>query len=376
MTPAELEDLRLRVRAFVDDELIPLEPPVVDGASPAPDVLAALRSRVRDLGLWSLGAPKVYGGQELSTYELCVLVEEMNRTTITGGFLGAGVFGEIAPNLLTFVGTEDQCERYLRPVIEDGRSYFFAMSEPDAGSDPSRMTTTAVRRDDGTWVIDGRKGLISSVHGADHGYVFTRTDDGPTCFIVGMDNPGVAYEEAPAAFNGTRVGHLTFTDCVVADHDILGAVGQGFGLGQRWLGQMRTIYYGAGVLGMAARSLDLAVAHAKTRSTFGAPLAERQGVQFMLADSAAELTQARLLVHDTARRLDAGEQARSQVAMTKVVGTETGARIIDRCLQIHGGLGLTSAYPFEQFLRTTRVWRITEGANEVHRWFIARELLR
>lgn len=369
------------VRRFVQQEVVPLESSIPNGASLEPAMLADLRRRARHHGVWSIGAPTSLGGYELGAIDRCLIVEEMSRTSVSGGWLGSGIFGEVGPNLLEIVGTESQIERYLRPVVEDGDAYFFAMTEPGAGSDPSAMSTTA-RSVDGGWVLDGRKGLIGYVEGASFGFVFAvaePTSDQPggvTCFLVERSNPGMVHADATTSHAGIPVGYIDLTECFVPDECVVGDVGAGLRLGQRWLGQMRTVYYGAMMLGLASRALEMAVEHAANRSTFGRTLSERENIQFAVADAATDITVTRLLVHDTARRLDRGDVARAEVAMVKVVGTEMASRVIDSAIQIHGGIGLTPLLPLEQMLRTARSYRVTEGPNEVHRWSIAREIFR
>jgi len=383
LTHSELEDRRVALRRFIDDQLIPLERELAVEGLPEEPRLSELQAESRALGFWGLSAPIEYGGQGLGVYERAVLLEEIMRTTVSGlsaGYFGAGVFGGDPPNIVMSHGTERQKERYARVVTEEGCGYFFAMSEPGAGSDPARMMETSAVRTDGGWLLNGVKGMMSEFVLARFGIVFAVTDTekrghgGITAFIVNADNPGLSIDRETQTMSGKVATWIRLTDCFVAEEDVLGPVGQGFGLGQRWLGTMRTLYYGAAMLGPAVRAIEIATSYAKTRETFGEPLANRQAVQFMLADSAIQVSATRALTHDTAIRLDRGEQCRVASSMVKVMGSEMAWSVLDRVLQILGGIGYTAEYPIERMLRITRLFRIAEGANDVHRAFIAREL--
>jgi acyl-CoA dehydrogenase len=224
--------------------------------------------------------------------------------------------------------------------------------------------------------------MMSEFALARFGVVFAVTDDekrargGITAFIVNVDNPGLCIERETQTMSGKIATCIRLTDCFIPDEDVLGPIGQGFGLGQQWLGRMRTLYYGAGMVGPALRGVELATTYANHRKTFGEVIGSRQAVQFMLADSAMQISAVRSLTHDTAHKLDAGEACRMESAMVKVMGAEMVWDVLDRCLQILGGVGYTNEYPIERMMRTVRLFRLTEGASEVHRAFIARELLK
>ncbi|MCE0765983.1 acyl-CoA/acyl-ACP dehydrogenase [Pseudonocardia kujensis] len=385
MNPGELEERRAALRDFVERRLVPLEPDLPVEGLPGEPLLKELQAEARSGGFWGLSAPVEFGGQGLGVLENAVLLEEIMRTTVSGvsgGYYGAGIFGGNPPAIIVSHGTERQHELYVRPVAEEGCGYFIAMSEPGAGSDPGGMMTTTAARTDGGWVLNGVKGMMSEYFLARFGVVFAVTDPekrqrgGITAFIVSADNPGVAVDGETGTMSGKIATWIRLTDCFVPDADVLGEVGQGFALGQQWFGRIRTLYYGAGMLGPAARALEIAAAYANERHTFGEPLAARQAIQFMLADSAMQITSVRALTHDTARKLDAGERCRTESAMVKIMGTEMAWDILDRALQILGGIGYTNRYPIERMMRTVRLFRITEGANEVHRAFVARELLK
>lgn len=385
MKPAELEEKRVALRRFVNERLVPLEKDLPAEGLPDQQLFETLRNEARDAGFWGLSAPPEYGGQGLGVFDCAVLLEEIMRTTVSGvsgGYFGAGIFGGDPPSIIMSHGSERQREVYGRRVTEEGCGYFFAMSEPGAGSDPAGMMASSATRVDGGWSLNGVKGMMSEFALARFGVVFALTDPetrargGITAFIVNTDNPGLSIEGQTQTMSGKIATWIRLNDCFVPDEDVLGPVGQGFGLGQQWLGRMRTLYYGAGMLGPAVRALEIAASYAKERVTFGEPLASRQAVQFMLSNSAMQVHGVRALTHDTARRLDAGESCRVESSMVKVLGSEMAWDVLDRSLQILGGIGYTNEYPVERLMRTVRLFRITEGANEVHRAFIARELLR
>lgn len=385
MNQGELEERRKALHDFVENRLIPLERDLPVEGLPDAALLAELQAEARSSGFWGLSAPVEFGGQGLGVLENAVLLEEIMRTTVSGvsgGYYGAGIFGGNPPAPILSAGTERQRELYARPVVEEGCGYFIAMSEPDAGSDPGGMMTTTAKRVDGGWVLNGVKGMMSEYFLARFGIVFAVTDPekrsrgGITAFIVSADNPGVSIEGDTPTMSGKVATWIRLTDCFVPDDDMLGGIGEGFVLGQKWFGRIRTLYYGAGMLGPAARALEIATSYANERHTFGEPLASRQAIQFMLADSAMQVSAVRALTHDTARKLDAGERCRMESAMVKIMGTEMAWDVLDRALQILGGIGYTNRYPIERMMRTVRLFRITEGANEVHRAFLARELLK
>ena len=385
MTPGELEERRQALHRFIDERLVPLERDLPVEGLPDEPILGTLQSESRSLGFWGLSAPTEFGGHALGVYDSAVLLEEIMRTTVSGvsgGYFGTGIFGGNPPAILLSHGTERQLELYARPVTTDGCGYFLAMSEPGAGSDPGGMMTTTATRQDGGWLLNGVKGMMSEYALARFGIVFAVTDPekrargGITAFIVRTDNPAVTVEGETLTMSGKVATWIRLTDYFVADEDVLGPVGEGFKLGQQWFGQIRTLYYGAGMLGPAVRGIEIATRYANQRVTFGEPISSRQAVRFMLTNSAMQISSIRAFTHDTARKLDAGEVCRIESAMVKVMGSEMVWDVLDRCLQILGGIGYTCDYPIERMMRTVRLFRITEGANEVHRDFIARELLK
>jgi acyl-CoA dehydrogenase len=256
----------------------------------------------------------------------------------------------------------------------------FAQTEPDAGSDPGSMRTTAVRDGD-HYLINGVKRFITGAGDADFMQLMVATDrakgsrGGISCFIVDMDAPGVKLGACYETMMGDKPWEIVLENVRVPASHRVGAEGEGMRFGQQWLNIGR-VKHGARALGVAERCIEMAASYAKQRSTFGRPLADRQAVQWMLADMFIELQAARLLVYQTATRLDQGEEAREQAYVAKYYADEMAFKAADQCMQIHGGIALTTDLPIEKMWRQQRSYRITEGASEVMKMVIARHVLK
>jgi len=265
-------------------------------------------------------------------------------------------------------------------VLRGEKKACFAQTEPDAGADPGGMRTTAVRDGD-DYVINGTKRFISGAGKSQFMQLMVATDrakgsrGGISCFLVDMDTPGVKLGVRYKTMMGDAPWEIILDNVRVPAKNMVGEEGGGFKLGQKWLGAGR-VKHGARALGVAERCLEMATSYAKQRSTFGKPLAERQGIQWMLADIYIELEAARLLVFQAASKLDAGEDARTDAYLCKYFADEMAFRAADTCMQIHGGIGLTTDLPIEKFWRQQRSYRITEGASEVMKHVIARHVLK
>jgi acyl-CoA dehydrogenase len=243
------------------------------------------------------------------------------------------------------------------------------------------MRTRAIRDGD-DFIVNGTKRFISGAGSADFAQLMAVTDPekrargGITCFLVDMKSPGVILERQWPTMMGDAPWQIVFENVRVPAANVLGQVGQGFSLAQKWIQEGRIRGHGARTLGIAQRALDMMIDYAHDRVTFGKPLAERQAVQFMVADSAMELHAARLLVYECAWRHDRGEDVRNLSYMVKVTCTEMASRVVDRSIQVHGGVGLTKDLPLEWWYRQLRSIRITEGATEVLRWRFAQNLMK
>ena len=373
MSPSELDAFRRSLRRFVDTELLPFERRPMGGAE-----REAVQRKARSAGFWMLDVPEALGGQGLGLTGMSAFWQEISRTTAVPA-RDHSLFGPTpGPILLSLSGV--QKERYLDPLLSGEKKTCFAQTEPDAGSDPGSMRMRAERAGRG-YRINGVKRYITNAETADFAQVIALTDPqkgskgGMSCFLVDMDQPGVAISARHQTMMGDAPCELVFDNVEVSEDARVGREGDGFATAQRWLDEGR-IRHGSRACGVAERCLDLAVDYVKQRRTFGAPLSERQGVQWMLADCFTDLHATRLMVQDAAAKLDAGNGARAETFMVKIFGDEMGFRVADRCMQLHGGLGLTTELPLEKFWRDQRSFMITEGPTEVLRTALAKLVLR
>lgn len=360
------------VRQFREKELMPLEREFLLDGQLDVGIRTSLETKARQQGFWALEAPEEYGGQGLGVLATCLVAEELFKHPAMFEFGGS-------PEPVLYACSEEQKKRYVYPVIKEDKRSCYAFTEPSGGSDVAAIRTTAVRNGD-NWVINGTKTFISYADRADFVILFASTDRsrgarGITCFLVDKDTPGFTLSRPiPTMGDDWEPHELVFDQCVVPDANRLGPVGGGWELVNKQLthGRLKIAAY---QLGIAERCLDIAVEWAKSRITWGKPIASRQSVQWMLADSAVELDAARLLTYRAAALADEGKQCEHEAFMAKLYATEMAQRVTDRCLQILGGLGYSRELPIQSFYRQVRVWRIGHGTGEIHRWMIARRLL-
>ena len=376
--PEELLMFRDSIRRFVERELMPLERFVtIDGKLP-PEHEAEAAAKAKAAGFWLMDVPEDLGGANLGLSALAIFWEEIARTTAVSA-RDHGIFGPtIGPILLSLKG--EMRERYLMPVVRGELKACFAQTEPDAGSDPAAMRTRAERVGSG-WKITGNKRYITKAGTADFAQVMAVTNPelgargGISCFIVDMNMPGVSIGPAEMTMMGDTPYEIFFDNVELPAENLIGEEGKGFALAQHYINHGR-IRHGAHACGAMARSLEMTAAYVKQRRTFGALLADRQGVQWMLADGYMALHAARLMVYDAAAKVDAGIEARIETFMAKITGVESGFKVIDDCLQLHGGMGLTRETPLERYWRDLRSFRITEGPTEVLKTTMARAILK
>jgi alkylation response protein AidB-like acyl-CoA dehydrogenase len=377
---AEQELIVAMVRRFVREEILPLE----QHLDPDADELAAEdRSRlvalVRDMGLFGLDIPPQYGGPEIDLVTRTLIAIEMAQHRAGLYAPCYGVFGGAGLAQL-FEATEDQKQRYLHPTLKGEKKGFFGLTEPSGGSDPARAIQTRAVRDGDDWIINGSKMFISGADKADYGLVFARTDgdkgrDGVTCFIVDTDTAGFHVRRIVHTLRSARYAtELSFEDMRVPHANVLGEVNKGFAIANDRLSRQR-IPYAAGCVGVAVKAHEMALAYVPERETFGAPLSSRQAIQWVLVDNEIDIRQSRWLVLEAADRAERGEPFRTEAAMAKLVATEAASRVVDRCIQMFGGYGVTKDFPFERWYREMRIRRIGEGPSEVQRHIIARDLL-
>ncbi len=382
----EVDAIHRRIRAFVDDRLIPLE---ADPASYdeheniARPLLERMRGQARAEGLWALQMPKERGGGGLSMTGLAACYEEMNRS-----IFGPVVFHGAAPDdgnmrLLNMVGTEAQKDRWLQPIIDGRVQSSFAMTEPDGcGSDPSLTYTRAERKGNDRWVVRGRKHYITGAAEAKHFILMARTSDddrtGLTAFLFHADQPGWRIaRRIPIMGPEEHGGHceVEIDGLEVSDEDVLMRPGDGLRATQIRLGPARLTHcmrWG----GMGRRALEIAMARIEERVSFGTKLVEKESVQQMVGQAAMELDIGRLLTMRAAWLLDQGNLARKEISMAKIVVADALHKAVDTSLQLLGARGYSKDTPVEWMYRYARQARLVDGASEVHRMVLANFLRR
>ena len=370
--PEELRLLREMVREFVQQELLPHEELVEALDDVPPELLKELRVKARDLGLLGLTIPKECGGAGMGLLANCVLREELGRASLAMSYAVRG------PAPILSMGTPAQIEKYLVPCLRAEKRDCFALTEPNAGSDASAIETSA-EQDGEDFILNGNKIFITDGIKADFTIVFAVTDKekrargGVTAFLVDKGTPGfqAGQKFQKMGWRGTDLSELVFQNCRVFNTQVLGEIGQGFRLAMEWIDVGR-LGIAAAAVGTAERLLEMAKGYASERVTFGKPLADRQAIQWMIADSAMEIRAARLLTYQAAAEGDRGCETRQAAAMAKLYATEMVGRVADRALQIHGGMGYMKDLPIERMYRDVRYNRIGEGTSEILRHLIAR----
>jgi alkylation response protein AidB-like acyl-CoA dehydrogenase len=323
--------------------------------------------------------PEELGGPGIDAVTFVLMSMEMSQHAAGLYAPCYGVFGGSGLAQL-FEATDDQKERYLLPTLRGEKKAFFALTEPAGGSDPAGAIESTAHLDGDEWVLNGTKHFISGADRADFGITFARTDKekgrgGVTCFIVDTDAPGFHVRRVIHTLRSARYAtEIQFEDLRVPRENVLGEVNKGFAIARDRVARQR-IPYAALSIGVARVAQDMAIEYAKARSTFGKPLAARQAIQWMIVDNEMDIDQARLVILNAAWKVDRGEPFIAASAMAKVVATEAASRVVDRAMQIHGGMGVAKEMPLERWFRELRIRRIGEGPNEIQRMIIARELL-
>jgi acyl-CoA dehydrogenase len=376
--PDEYVMLQDTVRRFMQEEVRPAEEKAPhDAVTLAPEGLAPLQKRARELGLWCNQSPAEYGGAGLNLLGQCMVAEEAAKCRMGLYFPAAGAFGQDPPKVI-FRGTPRQIEKYGVGTIENGWKTFVAISEAGGGSDPARAIATRAERTGDRYVVNGSKMWISGVDVGHWGILYARTGAGGdragiTAFIIDPKRPGMRISKIPL-MRSYQPFEVQFEDYEIPLEDRLGEEGGGFAIAEEWLVHAR-VPYAAASIGVAQASLDLALDWARQRKTFGSLLADKQAIQWMLADSEVDLRAARLLVYQAAWNGDLGRDIKIDASVAKVFATEAAGRVVDRCMQIFGGMGMTHELPLERWYRELRIRRVGEGPSEVQRMVIARDML-
>jgi acyl-CoA dehydrogenase len=380
-----VEDLKAPYRAFMEVHVYPNEAALAREDDAAAALVVQLRAQAKAEGLWAPHLPPEAGGTGRGFLAYAHLNEEIGRCV-----WGQLVFNCQAPDagngeILHMFGTDEQKERFLAPLVAGDARSFFSMTEPEvSGADPTSLRTTAVLDGD-EWVIDGHKWFSSGAEGAGFGIVMavTEPDAEPhrrmSQILVPADAPGIEVEPVPVM--GHR-GHgwtthcdVTYSGVRVPAGNLLGERGDGFRIAQKRLGPGR-IHHVMRWLGQMERAFELMCSRALEREVFGGPLAEKQTVQNWVADSAADIQACRLLTLDAAHKIDQGDEARVEISLVKFFAARVLNEVIDRAIQVHGGLGLTDRTPLAAMWAMARGGRIYDGPDEVHRMVVSRRILK
>jgi len=384
--PDLVAERRERVRSFMEEHIYPNEPVFFREDDTADTLVRELQQEAKEAGLWAPHLPSEAGGSGSGFIEYAYLNEEIGRS-----FIAQLVFGCQAPDagngeILHLYGTDEQKERWLRPLVAGEMRSFFGMTEPEvSGSDPTLLRGRAVRDGD-EWVIDAHKWFSSGADGAGFGIVMAVTDPDAepnkraSMIIVPTDTPGYELVRRVSVMGHEGRGWSThcetrFTGVRVPVANTLGGVGEGFRIAQKRLGPGR-IHHVMRWLGQMQRAFELMCSYSLERKAFGGALAEKQTIQNWIAESAAEIQACRLMTLQAAHRLDEGDEARVEVSLIKFYAARVLNDVIDRAVQVHGGLGVTDDTPLAVMWRMARGARIYDGADEVHKMVVARRILR
>jgi acyl-CoA dehydrogenase len=365
------------VRRFVSGELRPLEEDVERTGVLEPATARAIFEKSKALGLYAMNIAEEFGGGGLAAVDTMLVEEQFGHTT---DILIRRAFGNVYEILLQC--DDVQKERWLRPAVTGERTCSLAFTEPEAGSDAAGIKTRATKTANG-WSLTGHKHFISDGLFSDFFVVSAVTDPaagnrGISIFLVDKQLPGVTVggDQTMMGLRGTSHVEMFFDEVALGPNTLLGKEGGGMRLILATLGRVRLAQIGARAIGKATRILDLAAEHARQRRQFKKPIGDFQMVQQMLADSATEICAARLLLLQTAWKIDQGHDPREHISMVKVLASETLGRVADRAVQIFGGMGYCKNLPIERYFRDARIYRIYDGTSEIHRTVIGRAMMK
>jgi len=373
-----LQDL---VARFVREMLVPLEQKVLErdangqGAYLSHEERDRIDARSRDMGLWGLDAPADVGGADLPAVAMIGVNIEMGKTCVPY------YLAPDSPNLRMLMATvnDDQRERYLKPYVRKGTVSAIGISEPGAGADPAAMITRAVREGD-EWVINGRKIWITRAQEADFTILMAVTDKqkgargGISAFLIDKGAPGFNVLRRIPMIGGQFTYEVVLENCRVPAANLLGVEGQGFAPMQVRL-STRRLQMASWAIGMAQRALDMMLEYAPQRVVFGEPLANRQAIQWWIADAYTRIKAATLMAYETAWKLDRSADVRTEISAVKAYATEMSYEVLDHAMQMYGAMGMTKELPLSLMQAQMRTMRIYDGPTEVHKWVVARNLL-
>ena len=386
--PPEAKAIRERVRQWVHDECIPAESQL--DTKSLDDVLTPLRKKARSQGLWCPFIPQEYGGMGLGPLANALVQMELGESSL--GALSMNTQGPDDASMLTILthGTPYQKEKYLKPLLNGEKRVCFSMTEKASGADATGMQTSAVKDGNENYVLNGEKWFSSSASVADIAFVMAKTDPNAprhkqySTFLVELPNPGYNIKrniknmaiEGPH-YDKLSGGHseIEIKDLKVSAQDLLGGEGNGFAMGQHRLAYGR-LRHGMHNIARAQRALDMATARVLNRSTFGVLLADRQAVQFMLADCASELYMARLMLLHIAYKAEKGMDLRQENSMAKIFLAHMVHKVVDTAIQLHGALGYSQDTPLARWYTQIRSQRLVDGPDEVHKWTIGRNVIK
>jgi butyryl-CoA dehydrogenase/acyl-CoA dehydrogenase len=380
--PAEYAELQRNLVDFVDRELRPLEDEHLDPEKD--DVPVELRDRVRrrsaELGFYAADFPEDLGGSGLPQLGMVLLREAAARTGCR--LAGFTTYGPEGPTGLLLSGTDEQKKTYLTPLITAEKSMCFALTEPDAGSDAQNISTTAVK-DGNDWILNGTKHFITNGKHADFALVFAANDrskkaqGGITAFLVERGTPGFSVGRGQVGMvQGEGQFELIFEDCRVSEEQILGGpqnVGMGFYSAMQFLAMGR-LSIGAGCNGIAEYALNLGLEYAKERKAFDRPIGKNQYIQGYLVDSLVQIKASKLMTYECAWKYDQGDPVIQESSIVKLHATETVNRVVDRMIQVYGGMGWMREVPLERLYRFVRIFTLVEGTSEIQKYIIAKTM--
>lgn len=369
--------MKKMVKNFVDKEVEPYAQQVEDEDKIPPHLV----EKMKELGLFGMSIPEEYGGIGLNTVGKSIVLEQLGRThngfvSLISAHTGIGSTG------LVRLGSDYLKQKYLPDMAAGNKIGAFALSEPGAGSDATNLSTQAEKKGD-HWVVNGTKHFITNAPIADVFTVFALTGKekgakgGITAFLIEKDFPGlhIGKSDKKMGLRGSYTAQVFFENCMVPEENVIGDVGMGYMNALKILGEGR-IGLAARAVGSSEKLIELAAGYAKERIQFDKPIADNQGIQWMLADMATETEAARTLTIMAAEKVDEGKKVIKEASMAKLFASETFNKIADQALQIHGGVGYMNEYAVERFYRDARITKIYEGTSEIQRFIIARQVLK